>query len=86
VLKLGPIVGEPTAGWIIYTWDVTLVDGTTLRLPRQRVKASDTTDMERHPRPVDALVTRPIGEALTGKDSQLDEAIRTLLKKLGRAE
>jgi C-terminal processing protease CtpA/Prc len=86
VLKLGPIVGEPTAGWIIYTWDVTLVDGTTLRLPRQRVKAADTSDMERHPRPVDTLVTRPIGETLTGKDSQLDEAIRTLLKKLGRAE
>jgi Tol biopolymer transport system component/C-terminal processing protease CtpA/Prc len=86
VLKLGPIVGEPTAGWIIYTWDTTLIDGTGFRLPRQRVKASDTTDMERHPRPVDTLVTRPIGETLTGKDSQLDEAIRALLKKLGRAE
>ena len=34
VLKLGPIVGEPTAGWIIYTWDTTLIDGTGLRLPR----------------------------------------------------
>ena len=26
-LKLGPVVGEPTAGWIIYTWDARLVDG-----------------------------------------------------------
>ena len=51
-----------------------------------RVRAADGSDMERHPRPVDTLVTRPIGETLTGKDSQLDEAIRTLLKKLGRAE
>ena len=33
-----------------------------------------------------ARVTRPIGEALTGQDSQLNEAIRTLLKNLGYAE
>jgi C-terminal processing protease CtpA/Prc len=85
-LKLGPIVGEPTAGWIIYTWDARLVDGSTFRLPRMRVRAADGTDMERHPRQVDTLVTRPIGETLVGQDSQLDEAIRTLLKKLGKAE
>ena len=40
-LKLGPVVGEPTAGWIIYTWDTRLVDGSTLRLPRMRVKGAD---------------------------------------------
>jgi len=51
-----------------------------------RVRGADGTDMERHPRPVDLPVTRPIGETLSGKDSQLDEAVRTLLKKLGRAE
>jgi len=42
--------------------------------------------MERHPRQVDFPVTRPIGEALSGKDAQLDEAVRVLLKKLGKAE
>jgi tricorn protease len=85
-LKLGPIVGEPTAGWIIYTWNVRLVDGSTLRLPRMRITAVDGTDMERHSRPVDIEATRPIGETLTDKDSQLDAAIRALLAKLGRAE
>jgi tricorn protease len=85
-LKLGPIVGEPTAGWIIYTWDARLVDGSTLRLPRQRVKASDGGEMERAPRKVDTEVARPLGEFHAGKDSQLDEAIRALIKKLGRAE
>jgi len=85
-LKLGPVVGEPTAGWIIYTWDARLVDGSTLRLPRMRVKAADGTDMERHPRPVDVTVARPLGEWLAGKDTQLDEAVKVLLKKLGRAE
>ena len=85
-LKLGQVVGEPTAGWIIYTWNTQLFDGTTFRLPRMRVRAADGSDMERHPRPVDVDVTRPIGETLTGVDSQLDAAIRTLLKQLGKAE
>ncbi len=85
-LKLGPIVGEPTAGWIIYTWNTRLVDGSTLRLPRMRITAVDGTDMERHSRPVDIDATRPIGETLTDTDSQLDAAIRALLAKLGRAE
>jgi len=85
-LKLGPVVGEPTAGWIIFTWNTRLVDGTTLRLPRMRITAVDGTDMERHSRPVDIASTRPIGETLTDQDSQLDAAIRALLAKLGRAE
>jgi tricorn protease len=41
------------------------------------------TDMERHPRPVDVEVVRPIGETLIGKDSQLDAAVKELLKDLG---
>jgi len=85
-LKLGPVVGEPTAGWIIYTWDARLVDGSTLRLPRMRVKASDGGEMEGVPRKVDVEVSRPMGEWLSGKDSQLDEAVRALIRKIGRAE
>ncbi|HNU08985.1 MAG TPA: S41 family peptidase, partial [Pyrinomonadaceae bacterium] len=80
-LKLGKVVGEPTAGWIIYTWNAGLFDGTTVRLPRQLVLGSDGKDMELNPRPVDVPVTRPIGETLTGKDSQLDRAVRELLEK-----
>jgi tricorn protease len=78
-LKLGKVVGEPTAGWIIFTWNVNLFDGTTFRLPRQRILGSDGKDMELNPRQVDAPVTRPIGESLSGKDSQLDRAVRELL-------
>ena len=32
-LRLGKVVGEPTAGWIIYTWNTTLIDGTVFRSP-----------------------------------------------------
>jgi tricorn protease len=81
-LRLGQIVGEPTAGWIIYTWNQSLIDGTTFRLPRMKITANDGTNMERNPRPVDIEVTRPIGETLTDHDSQLDAAVRELLKQL----
>ncbi len=81
-LKLGQVVGEPTAGWIIFTWNQSLIDGTNFRLPRLKITANDGTDMERHPRPVDIEVTRPIGETLAGRDSQLDTAVRELLKQL----
>ena len=34
-----------------------------------------------HPRPVDVLVERPIGESYTGRDSQLDAAVAELLER-----
>jgi tricorn protease len=78
-LKLGKVVGEPTSGWIIFTWNTTLFDGTSFRLPRQRIRAADGSEMELHPRAVDVPVTRPIGETYTGRDSQLDAAVKVLL-------
>src|SRR5215510_11469253 len=85
-LKIGKVVGEPTAGWIIYTGSITLVDGTTIRMPGTRISTLDGTTMELNPRPVDIPVTRPIGESLVGKDSQLDTAVSELLKQLGSAK
>ena len=84
-LKLGKVVGEPTAGWIIYTGGITLIDGSTLRMPGTKIFASDGTPMEMHPRPVDVPVTRPVGESYSGKDSQLDTAVAELLKQIGAA-
>lgn len=76
-LGLGKVVGEPTAGWIIFTWGSQLFDGTTVRLPRQLVMDSAGKDMELVPRKVDIEVSRPIGES--GKDSQLDAAVKVLI-------
>ena len=73
-------MGEPTAGWIIYTGNVRLIDGSSFRLPRTRITTADGSPMEMHPRPVDVAVTRPVGEGLAGKDSQLDAAVVELLK------
>ena len=79
-LKLGKVVGEPTAGWIIYTGNTTLIDGSTLRLPGTRVTTATGAPMEMHPRPVDIAVDKPVGE--TGRDSQLDAATGELLKQI----
>jgi tricorn protease len=82
-LRLGKVVGEPTAGWIIYTSGVQLIDGSALRLPYDRITANDGTVMEMHPRPVDVPVAKPLGESYLGRDSQLEAAVTELLKQIG---
>ncbi|MBV8581305.1 MAG: PD40 domain-containing protein [Candidatus Eremiobacteraeota bacterium] len=81
-LRVGPVVGEPTAGWIIFTSAALLADGSTVRVPSTRVIAHDGVDMELHPRPVDVRVANPPGAADRGDDPQLDAAVRTLLKRV----
>ena len=84
-LKLGPVIGEPTAGWIIFTSDAALLDGSSgVRVPFIRITDANGKDMEMHPRPVDVLVQRPVGESYTGRDSQLDAAVAELLKRVGK--
>ena len=83
-LGLGKIVGEPTAGWIIYTSAGKLIDGGTVRLPFITITDNHGQPMEGHPRPVDIPVSRPLGESYLGKDSELDAAVRSLLGTLGR--
>jgi C-terminal processing protease CtpA/Prc len=77
-MKLGKVVGEPTAGWIIYTSNYQLIDGSSLRLPSTRITTASGEPMEMHPRKVDILVDRPIGESYTGKDIQLDAAVKAM--------
>ncbi|MGH8164927.1 MAG: S41 family peptidase, partial [Rhodanobacteraceae bacterium] len=78
-LHLGKVVGVPTAGWIIYTSAIPLIDGSAFRLPSTRVTTIDGRPMEMHPRPVDVRVQREIG---SDQDAQLQAAVRTLLETL----
>lgn len=85
-LKLGKVVGEPTAGWIIFTSAAQLIDGSNLRLPFSKITDNTGKNMELAPRPVDIAVSRPIGESYTDKNVQLDTAIAELLKELNDAK
>jgi C-terminal processing protease CtpA/Prc len=82
-LKLGKVVGEPTSGWIVYTSNMPLVDGTILRIPSTRVEDATGKTMELVPRQVDIPVKRQVGESYTGRDAQLDTAVQELLKQIG---
>jgi C-terminal processing protease CtpA/Prc/Tol biopolymer transport system component len=81
-LGLGSVVGEPTAGWIIFTGSRGLVDGTTVRMPGTFIRDNRGQNMELNPRPVDVEVERPAGESYLGIDSQLAVAVRTLLSQI----
>jgi tricorn protease len=78
-LKLGKVVGEPTAGWIIFTGAQPLIDGSSVRVPGSRIQDLRGQTMEMHPRPVDVEVERPLGETETGSDAQLERAVKELL-------
>ena len=78
-LKLGKVVGEPTAGWIIFTGAQPLIDGSSVRVPGWRIQDLRGQTMEMHPRPVDVEVERPLGETESGSDAQLERAVKELL-------
>jgi tricorn protease len=82
-LRLGTVVGEPTAGWIIFTGSRGLVDGTSIRMPGTFIRDNRGQNMELNPRPVDVEVQRPAGEWYSGRDSQLERAVEVLLRQLG---
>lgn len=82
-LGLGQVVGQPTAGWIIFTGGEPLIDGSSVRLPSVRIRDGRGQDMEMHPRPVDVAVQRPLGETETGDDAQLAAAVKALLASPG---
>lgn len=81
-LELGTVVGEPTAGWIIFTGSRGLVDGTSVRMPGTFIRDNRGQNMELNPRPVDVEVERPAGEWYLGRDSQLDRAVEVLLRQI----
>jgi C-terminal processing protease CtpA/Prc len=82
-LGLGQVVGQPTAGWIIFTGGEPLIDGSAVRVPSTRIRDGRGQDMEMHPRPVDIAVDRPLGETDTGSDAQLSAAVKALLAAPG---
>lgn len=85
-LKLGKVVGEPTGGWIIYTSAAQLIDGSSIRLPFIRITDNTGKNMELNPRPVDIPVSRPIGESYTDQNTQLDVAVKELIRQLDEAK
>jgi Tol biopolymer transport system component/C-terminal processing protease CtpA/Prc len=85
-LKLGKVVGEPTAGSVIFTNIVSLLDGTRMGLPSTKVFDGAGQELEGHPRPVDVAVARASGEWYSGRDAQLERAAEELLGQIDEGE
>lgn len=81
-LKLGKIVGNGTYRWIIFTSGISLVDGSTVRMPAWGCYSLDGKDLESTGVQPDILIINSFDDKLNGRDPQLDRAIEEILKQL----
>lgn len=81
---LGPIVGVPTAGAVIGTSDITLVDGTRFRVPATGWETADGKPLENVGVAPDVMVEMSPEDLAADNDRQLAEAVRLLLEKLSQ--
>jgi tricorn protease len=81
-LKLGTVVGVPTAGGVIGTNDVTLSDGSRFRIPRVGWFGLNGENLERLGVKPDVHVEETVEDRLAGRDPQLERAIEILASQL----
>lgn len=83
-LKLGKIVGNETYHWIIFTSGVSLVDGSSVRMPSWGCYSLDGKDLEASGVQPDIKVINTFEDKLNGRDPQVDRAVEEILKMLGK--
>lgn len=76
---LGRLVGMPTPGYVIWTTELRLVDGTRARMPLSGVFRMDGSNMEDHGEKPDVQLWLTPEDWLADRDPQLDKAIEMLL-------
>lgn len=81
-MRLGPIIGEATAGGVIGTSAYRLWDGGSIRMPRIGAYAIDGENLERNGRRPDIRVPFDPNAAARGEDPQLDRAIAEMMKRV----
>lgn len=81
-LKLGKIVGVPTPGYVIGTYEGRLVDGTSYRIPMWGWYMRDGKNMENNGCRPDVLVEQTPDDIAAKRDRQLEVAVQQLLKEL----
>jgi len=83
-LKLGTIIGNETYRWIIFTSGVSLVDGSSVRMPGWGCYSLEGKDMEMNGVQPDIKVINTFEDKLNGRDPQVDRAVEEILKMLGK--
>ncbi len=77
-LGLGKLVGQPTGGYVIGTGQVSLIDGSILRIPRIGVYTTKGVNMDTEGVQPDVTVDTHPDQLAKGTDAQLDKAIEVL--------
>jgi tricorn protease len=79
-LKRGPVVGNTTYGWLIFTTSAGLMNGGSFRLPYWGCYTLDGRDIETMGgiKP-DIAVVNDLSNELGGTDPQLDRAVAAAL-------
>lgn len=81
-LKLGKVVGIPSSGAVIGTWQYDLLDGSSMRLPGSGWYKLDGTNMEGSGAMPDIIVENTPNDVIADRDPQLQRAIEEILKEL----
>ncbi|HNG64237.1 MAG TPA: S41 family peptidase, partial [Ferruginibacter sp.] len=82
-LKLGKIIGNETYRWIIFTSGVSLVDGSSVRMPSWGCYTLEGKDLEMNGVQPDIKVINTFEDKLNGRDPQIDRAVEEILKMIG---
>ena len=81
-LQLGKIVGTDTYHWIIFTSGMSLVDGSSVRLPSWGCYTLDGKNLERNGVSPDIYVKNTFEDRMTDKDPQIEKAVEEIMKDL----
>lgn len=75
---LGKLVGQTTAGQVIFTGSIRLIDGSTFRMPRIGVYRNDSVNMDKEGVKPDVAVDISPEDWKAGRDPQLTKAVEVL--------
>ena len=81
-LKLGKVVGIPSSGAVIGTWEYELIDGSSMRLPGSGWYKMDGTNMEGTGAMPDIIVENSPNDIIAERDPQLVRAIEEIIDEL----
>lgn len=80
--KLGKVIGMPTSGSVIGTWEIKLIDGSSMRMPGEGWYRLDGTNMEGNGAQPDIRVEMSLNDIISENDVQLKKAVEVLLDEL----
>ncbi|MDP8231806.1 MAG: S41 family peptidase [Candidatus Zophobacter franzmannii] len=83
-LKLGTVIGMPTSGSVIGTVPHKLMDGSSMRMPRNGwwLDDEEQTNLEGNGAQPDIIVEMSPEDKINDNDTQLDKAIEVLLEQI----